>query len=147
MPCNAIPLRGHHLLCMFGFRGLGYSPEFVENMSRVVDAFFSERRHDFALVADCDEICKACPYLWDGECHRGKSRGKAARRRDLEVLESLALSPGTSHPNSFLRRRVKERISVEDLLRICAGCQWLPCGYCTEGLRDFAEASGEPPGA
>ena len=31
-------LRGHNLLCIQGFVGKGYSPEFVDNMTRAVQS-------------------------------------------------------------------------------------------------------------
>ena len=30
---NAVRLRGHHLLCLLTYKGLGYSPEFVAGMT------------------------------------------------------------------------------------------------------------------
>ena len=29
-----LKIRHHHLLCILGFKGLGYSDEFVENMKK-----------------------------------------------------------------------------------------------------------------
>ncbi|PIU52192.1 DUF1284 domain-containing protein, partial [Candidatus Desantisbacteria bacterium CG07_land_8_20_14_0_80_39_15] len=28
-------IRAHHLLCVLGFQGLGYSPEFIKKMTQV----------------------------------------------------------------------------------------------------------------
>jgi hypothetical protein len=34
---RVLKVRAHHLLCMQGFQGSGYSPEFVENFIKILD--------------------------------------------------------------------------------------------------------------
>ena len=47
-------LRGHNLLCIQGFVGKGYSPEFVANMTRVVDSLGRNARIE--VVAEPDDL-------------------------------------------------------------------------------------------
>ena len=127
-------IRAHHLLCMFGFRGLGYSPDFVRNMRSVVDAFFSESGADVQVVAACDDICRACPHLRDGRCAARPDSEAQVKAKDELVLARLGLSPGDRRHSSALARLVADNVTPSALMDICAGCQWLPAGCCTEGL-------------
>jgi len=129
-------LRGHHLLCVFGFRGLGYSPGFVRNMRAVVDAFFGRRGARVEIAAGCDDICAACPHARDGVCARG---GESVDVRDGAVLARLRLAVGDGRPAAGLARVVAARVAPEALGELCAGCEWLTKGYCAEGLRDRRE--------
>lgn len=119
---------------MFGFRGLGYSPAFVENMQAVVDSFFARGSRRTELLAGPDDICAACPHLRDAAC-TGVAGGEAAvRQRDEAVLNTLGLAPGDRLGSSDLTRLIPERITADSLATLCVGCQWLDLGYCQQGL-------------
>lgn len=49
---DELRIRAHHVLCILGFRGEGYSREFVENMRRVVDII---RANPQAVIQIVDE--------------------------------------------------------------------------------------------
>lgn len=132
-----LKIRAHHLLCMFGFRGLGYSAAFIENMRSVVDSFFSQSGVEVELAAGRDVICAACPHMADGKCAAEEGADHAVRSRDREVLRRLGLAPGDRLSSSSLARLVADRIDPSALPDICAGCRWLAAGYCQEGLRNF----------
>jgi len=133
-PPTPIRLRAHHLLCVFGFRGLGYSAEFVANMRAVVDAFFSEQGVEVEVVTGCDDICRACPHARNGECAAPEGSEAGVRVKDRLVLSKLGLSAGRRRSSLNLASAVAGAISASDLEVICGGCQWLPAGYCREGL-------------
>lgn len=105
-----IRLRPHHLLCIRGFRGKGYSEAFIRNMSEIVanlneaagqtDA--TEYREDYGLTSNpacrgdsslnvmivfgADDICRCCPHLTDeGVCDQDE-KVSAYDRRAAEVL-------------------------------------------------------------
>jgi len=58
-----VELRAHNLLCIQGFVGKGYSPEFVANMTRVIESLGDETR--VTVIAAPDALCSACPNLAD----------------------------------------------------------------------------------
>jgi hypothetical protein len=134
-PPHTLRLRGHHLLCLFGFRGFGYSPEFVEGMSRVARTFFADEPANVMLVEGCDDICEACPHRTERGCAKQPDAGERISARDRSVLELLRLSPGGTFVNNDLRRRVLDRFAPGALHDICKGCEWLEEGWCEEGLR------------
>jgi len=132
-----LEIRAHHLLCMFGFRGLGYSRAFVDNMRAIVDSFFSESGAEVGLLTRCDAICAACPHLRHGECAAEEGADLAVRTRDEKVLAMLGLAAGDRLDSPSLARLVADKVQPSDLPVICAGCQWLQAGYCQEGLSNF----------
>jgi hypothetical protein len=134
-----LSVRGHHLLCMLGFRGLGYSAEFVVSMRAVVDAFLSEPPPTVRVVVDADAICSACPHLKEGACARRDSSEQRVRAKDRAVLDALGVEPGQRLPASELRARVAERVTVATLDSLCARCSWWGHGYCAEGLEKLRQ--------
>jgi len=56
-------IRGHSLLCFQGFRGLGYSPEFIANMKEIHETFQKTPEVLIEPLASPDLLCKSCPNL------------------------------------------------------------------------------------
>ncbi|MCX7705965.1 MAG: DUF1284 domain-containing protein [bacterium] len=63
-----LKIRPHHLFCLLGFKGSGYSRAFVENMSRISTTIKKGLDLDIELVKGPDDICKVCPYLSGETC-------------------------------------------------------------------------------
>lgn len=118
-------LRAHHALCVRFFEGKGYSPEFIENLSCVVDTL---RAGDplIELTASEDIICSACPHNIDGVC---ETHDKVSCY-DKAVLQAVRLQPGSTLHWSELSRLVKGEIFADGKMRkICGKCQWYDiCG-------------------
>jgi len=128
-------LRAHHLLCALGFRGLGYSPEFVANMTRVVRALRRRPGRLVRLADTPDAICRACPNLRGGRCRPATGGRSRVPTRDRKVLRRLGLKPGARLTARAAYALIRARITPEDLRRdLCAECRWVALGYCEEGL-------------
>lgn len=125
-------LRAHHLLCLLGFRGLGYSPEFVANLSAIHHRLRRCPEEHVAVVDGADAICSACPHLVEdgGAC----ARGDGPETRDRAVLERLRSQSGECGSWSAWQRRLAASFDAEALAQVCAGCGWRSLGYCREGL-------------
>ena len=52
-------LRPHHGLCIYYFRGSGYSEEFTEHMKEVIRSLKDNPR--IILTVGEDEVCSSCP--------------------------------------------------------------------------------------
>ncbi len=52
-----VRLRGHHFLCILTYRGVGYTPAFVDNMTAIVEAIDAGRT--VVLAEGPDDICGA----------------------------------------------------------------------------------------
>ncbi|WJH32930.1 DUF1284 domain-containing protein [Paenibacillus sp. CC-CFT747] len=83
-----VKLRGHHLLCLLGYRGMGYSAEFCANMTSIYERLRQQPEQSVELVEGPDEICRAYPEDKTNHC-----RGTVGNR-DREVLLRLGLAPG-----------------------------------------------------
>ena len=129
-------LRAHHLICILGFRGLGYSKEYVANMSKIVSQICSSPETLIQVVSKPDDICGPCPFLRQGGCQeRGPESEEAVRNRDYAVMEKLNVMAGDKITWAEVENRIRSSISPEDLDWICQDCQWLPQGYCADGIK------------
>lgn len=129
-------LRAHHLLCILGFRGLGYDEKFVKGMEMVIQRMKENPDLEIRLIEKCDDICAACPFNIDDRCENEVVRGEEGiRERDRQVAGRLALKAGDVLTIEEILDSVKEKIKSGDLSVICKDCPWLKMGYCEEGLR------------
>lgn len=137
-------LRGHHLLCLLGFRGLGYSPEFVENMSGIAQRLRSSPQTRIEIVRQPDDICTPCPFLGKKGCRdKGPNSEKRKIERDKDVMGRLNVETGDKLSWLEIRKRIRPSISPGDLDEICRDCEWLPQGYCAEGLKKLTTGADE----
>jgi hypothetical protein len=138
---HPLKIRSHHLLCILGFRGLGYSEEFVSNMRRVVGELRSDPTFPITLVVGCDAICVSCPHNKEGKCLRSANSEVDVPLQDLDLLKRLGLEAGSQMPAGETWEEVRERLAPGDLAEICGDCEWLGLGYCAEGLKRLRTGS------
>jgi len=132
-----LSLRAHHLLCLHGFRGLGYDERFVEKMSAVYDRVKSGAGLEIMVIDRPDDICAACPHCTQEGCEKNTPGAEdRVKQLDHRVLHRLGISPGEVFSRDGIISRLLEKINPDDLALVCEGCQWLPFDYCAEGLRD-----------
>jgi hypothetical protein len=116
-----LTLRGHHLLCLKGFQGYGYSESFTENMIKVNNQRKSENT-TVHLTNSPDDICKACPNLKDNICE-DELQNRRIVGMDNEVLKKIDASKEYDSVELF------EKIdsifnSRESVSEICFNCIW-----------------------
>jgi len=121
-----IKLRSHHLLCFLGFRGLGYSSTFTQNLATIRKLILKDSYLVLTLEASPDEICKNCPELISGLC----SSDDKVKVKDYFLLNFLK-------EKNLTVKSAYEKIKVlteEDFISLCQDCSWYPLGYCLEGF-------------
>ncbi|MCX8045624.1 MAG: DUF1284 domain-containing protein [Anoxybacillus gonensis] len=135
-------LRGHHLLCVHGFQGMGYSESFVEKMSEIV-AFMRDEHTDgpIRVIAALDEACYACPHHGVDRCEADAESNDHVLAMDRRVLNHLQLEENGVYMKSTLIERTKRAVEPDDLDVLCAGCSWLSYGVCKEGIRKLKNFS------
>ncbi|MSQ14377.1 MAG: DUF1284 domain-containing protein [Dehalococcoidia bacterium] len=129
-------LRGHHLLCVLGFKGMGYSQSFIDNMAEVVAQLRDSHDPSIEIVDGPDDICLAAPGRVGDSCgHSGRLDSEArVRDHDLRVLKWLGVASGTLVEWSRVKKMVAERMKPSDLALTCPSCPWRPLGVCAEGI-------------
>jgi uncharacterized protein len=130
-----IVLRGHHLLCVHGFQGMGYSPAFVAKMGEIVERI-RDPRQDFPIrvVRDFDDACQACPNKGAERCEASPDSEEHVQTLDRNVLTHLGLTAGEVYLKSELVERTRRLVAPDDLAFLCAGCSWYEYGVCREGI-------------
>ncbi|MHB9112032.1 MAG: DUF1284 domain-containing protein [Thermoleophilia bacterium] len=132
---GGIRLRAHHLLCIHGFRGQGYSPLFVANMARLVHRLENSPETSIQVVNGADDVCSACPHMDEGKCIRPDQR---VDELDQRVRAQLGFDKGYSASWSSILDIIRDRIDPFRLEVVCDGCRWLDLDYCTNGLASLA---------
>ncbi|WP_238392394.1 DUF1284 domain-containing protein [Paenibacillus antri] len=136
----SVKLRGHHLLCLLGFRGMGYSPAFAANMADVYERLRREPRTEIEIVQGPDDLCACYPEDKPYHCDAA-----SVRERDDDVLRRLGYKRGDKAEWRDILASVKLHMQEEDIPRMCATCRWLPYGVCQEGVARIAAGEGLPP--
>lgn len=130
-----IKLRGHHLLCIHGFQGMGYNPFFIEKMQEVSSFMKDENLNGPVQVeATVDHVCQACPHYAESGCKSAYSAELKIREMDHRVLNHLGLNRGEVYVKNDLIQLTREKVTPEDLDYLCRGCSWLNYGVCKEGI-------------
>lgn len=127
-----LTIRPHHLLCMQGYQGKGYSEDFVSNMDKVVNFLRSEPNAEVKLLTDCDDICSACPNCkkinGKYECVSEKSHFTNELKiiREREILDFLNLKDGgfykVSEVFDLVNRKINTKSCADRLY--CKDCVW-----------------------
>ena len=130
-----IRLRGHTLLCLQGFRGLGYSREFVDNLSQIHQTLSRDPDTWVEVLDSPDAVCGACPHHKASGCTLNSDQSEEdMRAQDRTVIALLGLQPGSQLPWSDILHRIRTSVTGASLPDICGRCRWLPLGYCKEGI-------------
>ncbi|HMK46534.1 MAG TPA: DUF1284 domain-containing protein [Methanocella sp.] len=135
---KGIPLRAHHLLCILGFQGIGYTAEFIRNLQKVKRMIEQNPDLIIEIVDDCDVVCIQCPNSQGPDCFKGRmSDNKVVRDMDRRVMDRLGIKAGDRFKAKDIYNMIKARIRPEDLKELCSGCEWLSLGFCPRGLESL----------
>jgi hypothetical protein len=135
-----VRLRGHHLICLQFFGGEGYSAQFVENLTHVVDR---ASREGALVVRGIDNVCAACPELGpDNLCASPDAGGE----EEIVRIDDLALSILGVEPGRRLTLAAARELLEADAIGVgawraqaCEGCTWE--SVCERGWNDLLKAA------
>ena len=120
-----IKIRAHHLLCLQGYQGYGYSKDFVENINKVIRQVRTNPDLIIEVTAQNDIICAGCPYAGKVHCEKNEDSQYTVHAMDLIILEEMNLIEGASGTLRDLTQLVNAMFrSKSTLLSICGHCQW-----------------------
>ncbi|WP_251551639.1 DUF1284 domain-containing protein [Neobacillus muris] len=130
-------LRGHHLFCLLGYRGMGYSKEYVENMTKLHQTLRSSPKTLIQLVKGSDQLCEKFPNSGQYHC-----QDENIYRRDAAILEKMGLEIGQILEWEDIETRVRNHVIPSDIQIVCKTCSWRSYGVCEEGIQDILEGKG-----
>lgn len=132
-----IKLRGHHLLCLLGYRGMGYSEAFANNMTEVYKQLQQQPTTLVTIVSGPDDLCKCFPSDQSNHCNTDH-----VHERDEMIRKHLGLEIDDCLPWQQVLDRVKSRVKPHHIPEWCATCPWLSYGVCEEGVVRIAGGGG-----
>lgn len=132
-----LKLRGHHLFCLLGYRGMGYSEEYVKNMTILHQTLRNEPNTFIQLVNGPDQLCEKYPNSGDYHCEN-----KNIYEKDAIILKKLGLEIGQILSWSEIESRIRKHAVPSDLATICESCSWRAYGVCEEGMQEIIEGKG-----
>lgn len=119
-----LKIRAHHLCCMQGFQGYGYSPSFVTNMRAIISDIKSSPLLHLELVSKCDVICASCPNK--NECTAQESVSfHRIRNMDLLVMKKLNITEGAIMKADEAFRLINSHLNnISNIEEVCGTCKW-----------------------
>ncbi|MED4035990.1 DUF1284 domain-containing protein [Niallia taxi] len=130
-------LRGHHLFCLLGYRGMGYSAEYVQNMTKLHQTLRKNPDTFVQIVDGPDQLCEKYPN--SGKYHCLDSH---IYDRDSAFLEKLGLHVGEIIRWRDIETAILTHAVPSDIPIICETCSWRSYGVCEEGIQELHE--GKP---
>lgn len=121
--------RVHHILCTALYTGLGYSGDFCENMTAIVERLRKNPEEPLLLAAEPDMICEHCPnQTGTGTCSMDENHVVI---KDELLLKKLEWKTGEYYTYRQLCRQASHKITREIFEDSCQSCQWYRQGFCT----------------
>lgn len=118
-------IRAHHLLCMQGFQGYGYSKNFVENLRTIIATLTAAPDTEVEIISSCDDICAHCPHNKNNECIIKPEANELVKRQDLDLLAILNLQPGTKIKIRDALALIEKKLYNPMIIKkLCGNCEW-----------------------
>ncbi|MGX9136071.1 DUF1284 domain-containing protein [Rummeliibacillus sp. JY-2-4R] len=130
-------LRGHHIFCLLGYRGMGYSKEYVENMTRLHHILRENPETYIQLVHGPDQLCEKYPNSGKYHC-----QDYNIFERDAVILEKIGLKIGQIVKWKDIESHVQKHVIPSDIQTVCETCSWRSYGYCEEGVQLIIDGKG-----
>jgi len=129
-----IRLRGHHLLCLLTWRGVGYTPKFTEKFGTIASQINTYKQISIHIVKGKDDLCCTLDpdTTLDYHCDN-----QSNLERDQIALQDISthLSTSLRIDHSFILtlrtlHKLREAFKQGVIRRGCQGCEWYK--FCTD---------------
>lgn len=130
-------LRGHHLFCLLGYQGMGYSQEYIENMTLLHQTLRANPKMRIQLVNGPDQLCEKYPDTSEYHCQNDN-----IYERDAAILEKLGLNIGQILIWEEIESLIRKYIVPSDIQIVCESCSWRSYGVCEVGIKEILEGKG-----
>lgn len=146
-PGEWLQLRPHNILCLQGWQGMGYSPEFTLNMDRIWHHLQDHPETLVVLAPGPDQLCRACPLNGPAGCQHDVAEGQWITAHDSATLARTGLAFYQPYPWQHIEHTIARSFTGAMLAGFCARCAWQPLGVCAAGidrLRDRLQITPAP---
>lgn len=130
-------LRGHHIFCMVGYQGAGYSDEYAANMTAIHDTLQQQPQKLIQLISGPDMLCAKFPCYQENHCHE-----KRIYVQDAAILHFLGLQVGQIVSWATIEQRLKIYAKSDSIQTLCNHCAWRKFGYCEQGFNHLLAGHG-----
>ncbi|MCM3180646.1 DUF1284 domain-containing protein [Cytobacillus horneckiae] len=130
-------LRGHHLFCLLGYRGMGYSKEYVDNMTHLHQTLRNNPKTLIQLVKGPDHLCEKYPNSGKYHCEDA-----CIYEKDAAILEKMGLKIGQILKWEDIESCIRKFVVPSDIEVVCETCSWRSYGVCEEGIQEMLEGKG-----
>ena len=123
-----VRLRGHHFLCLLTYKGLGYTPGFVENMTAIAEAINGGT--PVVLTHGPDDICNALDAEDRALCGHDCEKASVYWRDEEAVLATRPLMEASMDEPFVLDvetvKHLRGAFRDGTTRNGCEGCKWKP---------------------
>jgi uncharacterized protein len=120
-----LKIRAHHLLCMQGFQGYGYSAEFVINLGALITQLKNNPQTEIQIIASNDTICSFCPHNADEKCKLSFDSQQKIQQLDTNILKTLCISEGIVLKFDTALKLIQKHFADQETKRkVCGECGW-----------------------
>lgn len=130
-------LRGHHIFCLLGYRGMGYSQDYIKNMTRIHQSLRENPKIEIQLVKGPDQLCEKYPNSGEYHC-----QDESIYERDAAILNKLGLKIEDILTWEDIEKHIRNQVVPSDIQTICETCSWRSYGVCEDGVQDILEGKG-----
>ncbi|MDQ0231346.1 DUF1284 domain-containing protein [Metabacillus malikii] len=132
-----LKLRGHHLFCLLGYRGMGYSKEYIENMTFWHQQLRYNPETKIQIIKGPDQLCEKYPNSGNYHC-----KDPHIYNRDEAILKKMGLEIGEIITWNEIESTIRKKIVPEDIHLVCVSCSWRGYGVCEEGIQEIIDGKG-----
>lgn len=118
---KSIQFRGHHLICLHFFQGKGYHPEFIENLTRLLEK--AQDGDTIEVHSGPDDVCNKCPYLRNRRCSFSDNAEAEIQEMDRTALELLQINTNEQLHWAHLKEKIPG-IFEKWAEKYCTSCSW-----------------------
>jgi hypothetical protein len=116
---------------------MGYSQEYVENMTLLHQTLRENPKSKIQLVKGPDQLCERYPNSGVYHCQDNN-----IYERDAAILEELGLKIGQILNWEDIEFLIRRNIVPTDIERVCKSCSWRSYGVCEEGIQEILDGKG-----
>lgn len=124
-------LRPHHINCIFFYKGLGYSEDFIDGMNNTLTLLKKNPNTKIKLIINCDDLCVNCPNKQiDDVC---VTKEKVAKL-DYNTLQIYNLKENEEYTFNEIIDTVYKHFIKNKFHKICSACNWYKDGICSDNI-------------